>query len=95
MSASDAPFSHTDEGTPESVWWSCPQWDGVRVLDRAATAKTFTKVIVAAAHPDDETLGIGGLVTDLAGLGVPVTVLVATAGERSQPGLDEAARTLL
>ncbi len=89
------PFSHRDEGTPESRWWSSPRWDDVRVLDLAATVKTFTKIIVAAAHPDDETLGVGGLITDLAGLGAPITVLEATSGERSHPGLDHAARAVL
>ncbi|MGB3829487.1 MAG: bifunctional PIG-L family deacetylase/class I SAM-dependent methyltransferase [Ornithinimicrobium sp.] len=95
MSAPTTRFSHLQEGTSEALWWSAPQWDTVPVLDRAATAASFSKVIVASAHPDDETLGIGGLVTDLAELGVPISVLVATAGERSQHGLGDRARERL
>lgn len=45
-----------------------------------------TRVIVVAAHPDDETLGAGGTIARLAAAGVPVDVVVATLGERSHPG---------
>lgn len=95
MSSSTARFTHAQEGTSESIWWSAPQWDDVPVLDVPATAARFSGVVVAAAHPDDETLGVGGLLTDLATLGLPITVLVATSGERSQPGLGESARARL
>jgi LmbE family N-acetylglucosaminyl deacetylase/SAM-dependent methyltransferase len=42
-------------------------------------------VLVLSAHPDDETLGVGGLLADLAHAGAAVSVLVATDGERSYP----------
>lgn len=42
-------------------------------------------LLVVVAHPDDETLIAGGLIHDAARAGVPVTVLVATAGEASHP----------
>ncbi len=95
MSTPTASFTHTEEGTPESIWWAATQWDEVPILDLHATAAAFSKVIVAAAHPDDETLGLGGLLTDLSKLGIPITVLVATAGERSQAGLRDADRSQL
>ncbi|WP_169448507.1 PIG-L family deacetylase [Ornithinimicrobium pekingense] len=41
-------------------------------------------VVVVAAHPDDETLGVGGLLADL-GPDVTVDVVVATDGEASHP----------
>lgn len=79
-------FVHTDPGTPESTWWADPRWDQVPSVDLPAVASRYTRVLVASAHPDDETLGAGGLMTDLADLGLPIEILLATAGERCQPG---------
>lgn len=42
--------------------------------------------VVLAAHPDDETLGAGGLLARLQTLGAEVDVLLCTAGEASHPG---------
>ncbi|MFF3064973.1 PIG-L family deacetylase [Oerskovia sp. NPDC057915] len=42
-------------------------------------------LVVLAAHPDDESLGVGGLLARLARRGTPVTVVVATDGEASHP----------
>ncbi|WAP51950.1 bifunctional PIG-L family deacetylase/class I SAM-dependent methyltransferase [Arthrobacter sp. ATA002] len=42
--------------------------------------------MVLAAHPDDETLGAGGLIAAMAARGAAVDVIVATAGEASHPG---------
>ncbi|MGC1209125.1 MAG: bifunctional PIG-L family deacetylase/class I SAM-dependent methyltransferase [Ornithinimicrobium sp.] len=95
MNTSTVQFTHTEEGTPEPVWWAARQWDDVPILDAPAMATTFSHVVVAAAHPDDETLGLGGLVTDMGILGIPISVLVATAGERSHADLDDADRSLL
>ena len=54
--------------------WTCRRWRG-----------DYDRVLVVSAHPDDETLGVGGLVADLADRGVALDVLVATDGERSHP----------
>ncbi len=48
------------------------------------------RVVVVAPHPDDETLGCGGLLHDLAGRSIEVQVVTATNGEGSHrhwPGL--------
>ena len=55
------------------------------VLDLPALAQRYAQVLVLSAHPDDETLGVGGLLADLADAGAAVSVLVATDGERSHP----------
>ena len=77
-------FTHQDAGTPESAWArsgaaalpELPLNDG----ELAATA-----FLVLAAHPDDETLGAGGLMARLHALGADVRVLLCTAGEASHP----------
>lgn len=43
-------------------------------------------VLVASPHPDDETLGCGGLIARCADLSIPVTVLAMTSGDASHPG---------
>jgi LmbE family N-acetylglucosaminyl deacetylase len=43
------------------------------------------QLVVLAAHPDDETLGAGGLIAAAAAAGATVTVVVATDGEASHP----------
>jgi LmbE family N-acetylglucosaminyl deacetylase len=42
-------------------------------------------VVVVAAHPDDETLGAGGLIAECGLRGIPVTVAVVTDGGASHP----------
>ncbi|MGO1489508.1 MAG: PIG-L family deacetylase [Arachnia sp.] len=95
MSAPAPTFTHGDAGTPESVWWSSPHWDQVPLLDLSAVAKKFSRVVIVSAHPDDETLGAGGLLADLSEIGVPLTVVVATAGEKSQPNATKESQALM
>ena len=85
MSIAPTPFAHTDPGTPESTWLGSDHWDGIGVLDLPAVVQRYAQVLVLSAHPDDETLGVGGLLADLADAGAAVNVLVATDGERSHP----------
>jgi LmbE family N-acetylglucosaminyl deacetylase/2-polyprenyl-3-methyl-5-hydroxy-6-metoxy-1,4-benzoquinol methylase len=92
MSATPVPFDSTTPGTPESEWLGTERWDAVAVLDVAAVTRRYARVLVVSAHPDDETLGVGGLVADLADAGATVEVLVATDGERSHPVDGSAAR---
>src|SRR5579871_4308225 len=42
--------------------------------------------IVISPHPDDETLGAGGLIQFLVGSGVDVTVVAVTDGENAYEG---------
>lgn len=44
------------------------------------------RFLVLAAHPDDETLGAGGLLARLHALGAEVEVLLCTAGRPRIPG---------
>ncbi len=45
------------------------------------------RVVVLAAHPDDETLGVGGTVQALHAAGAEVTLVVASDGEAAFPAL--------
>ena len=73
-------FDHRDPGTPEQRWRDSSLGEAV-----AVDGSGFDSLLVVAAHPDDETLGAGGLIHQLASAGRPVTVLIATDGERSHP----------
>jgi LmbE family N-acetylglucosaminyl deacetylase len=53
------------------------------------------RVTVLAAHPDDETLGAGGLVQVLHAGGVEVSLIVASDGEAAFPALDQTDRVEL
>ena len=71
-------------GTDEGVWGAWSAVDHWPVLDPARLAGH--PVVVLAAHPDDEVLGVGGLVHELAGLGARLRFVWATDGEASHPG---------
>jgi LmbE family N-acetylglucosaminyl deacetylase len=71
-------------GTPESLWrpWlDSGRWSPL-VLDRLAGRR----IVVLAAHPDDEVLGVGGLLAALAACGSEIVAVWATDGEASHPG---------
>ena len=49
------------------------------------TMATFGSTVIVAPHPDDESLGCGGVLALLADCGNPVHVIVMTDGSRSHP----------
>ncbi len=77
-------FTHHDRGTAESRWAGAGQWSGVEPLSDL-TAPALSRVVVVAAHPDDETLGAGGLIRVAADRGLDVHLVLLTAGEASHP----------
>jgi LmbE family N-acetylglucosaminyl deacetylase/SAM-dependent methyltransferase len=74
-----AVFDSHDAGTPEHIW----------KLAWPSTAPTLTapvrsdRLLVLVAHPDDETLGAGGLIASAAAAGARVTIVIASDGEAS------------
>lgn len=76
-------FDHRAPGTTEEVWRDSGLLDRLPPLD---LPENVSHLVVLAAHPDDESLGAGGLLARCSGQGIPVTVVVATDGEASHPG---------
>ncbi|MEX2476015.1 PIG-L deacetylase family protein [Marinobacter sp.] len=52
----------------------------------AISIVALSPMLIASPHPDDETLGCGGLIARCAALGCAVAVLAMTRGEASHPG---------
>ncbi|GGK47996.1 bifunctional PIG-L family deacetylase/class I SAM-dependent methyltransferase [Micrococcus flavus] len=76
-------FDHRDAGTDEAAWEAA----GVADLP-SLTPRTWAPgdtLLVAVAHPDDETLGAAGLIRAALRGGADVHVALATAGEASHP----------
>ncbi len=70
-------------GTPERAWR--PFLDELR-LPGLGLAEAPERAVVVAPHPDDEILGVGGLLTMLAAAGTEIALLAVTDGEASHPG---------
>lgn len=77
------PFDHRDPGTDEERWAQAAPWSDSPVL-----SLDVDRIVVLAAHPDDETLGAGGLLRTAAGAGIDIRVIVATDGEAGDPDRD-------
>lgn len=75
-------FDHRAEGTPERAWASSEWLSASPVV---ALPAGMARLVVLAAHPDDETLGAGGLIATAARSGFPVEVIIASDGEASHP----------
>jgi LmbE family N-acetylglucosaminyl deacetylase/SAM-dependent methyltransferase len=74
-------FDHRDSGTTNAAWLDSAEWAGAAEL----SLDGVHSLLVVAAHPDDETLGAGGLMARAYAAGIPVSVIIATAGEHSHP----------
>ncbi|GLY85794.1 PIG-L deacetylase family protein [Actinoallomurus iriomotensis] len=70
-------------GTTEDEWRA---WEGLAELP-ALDASAWRSVVVVAAHPDDEVLGVGGLMAMLADRGVRLRLVAVTDGEASHPAV--------
>jgi LmbE family N-acetylglucosaminyl deacetylase len=73
------------EGTSQDAW---KNWLGLQDLPRLNIAKSFAphqRVCIFAPHPDDEVLGCGGLLQQLAANGNPIVLIHVTNGTQSHP----------
>jgi len=77
-----AGFDYRDRGTPEAAWMGEKRLTRAPALQMPARG---THLLVLGAHPDDESLGAGGLIAAAARGGASVEVILATDGEASHP----------
>lgn len=68
-------------GTPEDLWAAWPAPSAFPELDLSG----LRRVLVVAAHPDDEVLGLGGTIARLAAAGTLLRLASVTDGEASHP----------
>jgi LmbE family N-acetylglucosaminyl deacetylase/protein-L-isoaspartate O-methyltransferase len=81
--AMSAPVFHAATAGTDPQEWSAA------LASRSSTGLTLTDpghVVVVGAHPDDESLGAGGLVASARELGIEVDLVCATDGRGSHPG---------
>lgn len=64
-------------------WRTHPSYGAVPDIALANDDRACTRLVVVAAHPDDESLGAGGLIATAAAAGLSVYVVLLTAGEAS------------
>lgn len=72
-------FDSALPGTSRDAWEQDERFVGVPAFDLTG----YSAVLVFAAHPDDETLGAGGLIARCALAGIPVRVICVTDGAAS------------
>lgn len=73
------------DGTSQDDWQN---WQGLQVLPRLNIANNFPphqRVCIFAPHPDDEILGCGGMLQQLAENGNPILLVHVTNGTQSHP----------
>ena len=90
MSALPALAGARQRHVDEAVW----QGAGWHTRPAAVLPAAGAHVVVVSAHPDDEVLALGGTLSLLAARGCRLTLVTATDGEGSPPGLggDDVAR---
>jgi LmbE family N-acetylglucosaminyl deacetylase len=77
-----APFVHTNSGTSEATWHASDRLLACPILELPGPD---TRLVVLAAHPDDEALGVGGLLATWAREGRCLEVVIASDGAASHP----------
>jgi LmbE family N-acetylglucosaminyl deacetylase len=68
-------------GTAESDWLRADVLGHLPLFDLDGCSRA----VILSPHPDDETLGLGGLIATLAEVGSTVFILAVTDGEASHP----------
>jgi LmbE family N-acetylglucosaminyl deacetylase len=72
-------------GTDERSWAAWP-WLSALPRTRPTELTRARSAVIVAAHPDDEVLGAGGLISMLAAADVRLRLVAVTDGERSHHG---------
>ena len=75
-------FDGRAPGTPAATWSADPRFRDLPAFALRRTGRT----VVVAAHPDDESLGVGGILAELSDAGHPAEVVIVSDGGASHPG---------
>lgn len=78
----------THGGTPVPLWLAAFEERPLPALDLAECRR----LVVVAPHPDDETLGLGAMTTQLTAMGVDVQVVSVSDGGAAQPAVSASDR---
>jgi LmbE family N-acetylglucosaminyl deacetylase len=81
-------LKHSDnagDGTPESIWQAWGGFDALPELRPDTLVPLHGKAVFVAPHPDDEVLGMGGLMVQLARLQRKLALVAVTDGDASHP----------
>lgn len=73
-------------GTSLQAWNTSVHLADVRDIDVSDLVAQGQRAVIVAPHPDDEVLGCGGLLQQLAELGRPILIISVTDGSASHPG---------
>ena len=73
-------------GTAERAWRGWPGVDRLPVIAPEILVPKGYRAVVVAPHPDDESVGLGGLISRLAMLKRSILLIAATDGAASRPG---------
>ena len=74
-------FDHREPGTSDDAWTAAAPWRNAPTMPLVTD-----RLLVIAAHPDDETLGASGLIAAAHAAGVDTSVLVLTDGQSASGG---------
>ncbi len=74
-------FDARQPGTTRAEWAADNRWAQLPQL----SLEGVKQLVVLAAHPDDETLGAGGLIAECFARSIRLTVVIVTAGDASHP----------
>ena len=73
-------------GTPLYAWRASRQLAELPLTSASTLVAPGHRAVIIAPHPDDEVLGCGGLLQQLAALGRSIQIISVTDGSASHPG---------
>ncbi|EPM97523.1 hypothetical protein A259_30857, partial [Pseudomonas syringae pv. actinidiae ICMP 19070] len=76
----------SDQGTPLAAWNASARLRALPAITADLLVPPNCRAVIIAPHPDDEILGCGGLMSQLAQLQRNLLLISVTDGTASHPG---------